>query len=319
MTILLDTTDLGEAEEVLSANYTKMRMTASHSEATRTRVSRSYVGSMTVDDVSYTYEVFADTDPLTDILLSHIRSGCIGVSFPDGRLESFYAGDVMAGGAREGVALGAHIYSAHYDVLTVERSLLNEVAAVAPSRGDESAPVRLTGSVAVSADANTHLAAVIGHVRDSVATNPELAQNLLISSSVRRYLAASMLNTFPNNALLEPTIEDRRDSTPVLLRRAIAFIDDNAHRDISVVDIARAVYVTPRALQYMFRKHRDYTPAEYLRRVRLHHAHLELVAGTHMATTVGQIAARWGFGHLGRFAVYYRQQYGQSPHVTLRE
>ncbi|HZE18313.1 MAG TPA: helix-turn-helix transcriptional regulator [Mycobacterium sp.] len=104
----------------------------------------------------------------------------------------------------------------------------------------------------------------------------------------------------------------------MLLRRAIAFIEDNAHTDIAVTDIAAAIYVSPRGLQYMFRKHRDCTPMEYLRRVRLHYAHLELVAGNRGTTTVGEIARRWGFGHLGRFAVSYRQAYGESPHVTLR-
>nr|WP_261768696.1 helix-turn-helix transcriptional regulator [Rhodococcus sp. B10] len=83
-------------------------------------------------------------------------------------------------------------------------------------------------------------------------------------------------------------------------------------------DIAESIYVSPRSLQYMFRKHLDTTPTEYLRRVRLHQAHLELVASDRMRTTVGQIAAGWGFGHLGRFASYYRQHYGVSPHQTLR-
>lgn len=67
----------------------------------------------------------------------------------------------------------------------------------------------------------------------------------------------------------------------------------------------------------MFRKHRNCTPTEYLRQVRLHHAHLELVAGTRDTTSVGDVARKWRFGHMGRFAAYYRQHYGRSPHVTL--
>ncbi|MDR3656411.1 MAG: helix-turn-helix domain-containing protein [Mycobacterium sp.] len=52
--------------------------------------------------------------------------------------------------------------------------------------------------------------------------------------------------------------------------------------------------------------------------MRLHYAHLELVDGNRATTTVGEVARRWGFGNLGRFAVLYRQTYGRSPHVTLR-
>src|ERR1700720_1487345 len=41
------------------------------------------------------------------------------------------------------------------------------------------------------------------------------------------------------------------------------------------------------------------------------------VADAEANTTVSEIAQRWGFAHTGRFAVLYRQTYGQSPHATL--
>ena len=94
--------------------------------------------------------------------------------------------------------------------------------------------------------------------------------------------------------------------------------DAHAANDISLADIAEAVHVTPRAVQYMFRRHLETTPLQYLRRVRLHHAHQELRGTDRMQETVTAIAARWGFVHTGRFAVLYRQTYGQSPHTTLR-
>jgi transcriptional regulator GlxA family with amidase domain len=68
----------------------------------------------------------------------------------------------------------------------------------------------------------------------------------------------------------------------------------------------------------MFRRHLESTPMAYLRRVRLDQAHHDLVTGDRWTTTVTAAAARWGFAHTGRFAVLYRETYGQSPHVTLR-
>ncbi len=44
-----------------------------------------------------------------------------------------------------------------------------------------------------------------------------------------------------------------------------------------------------------------------------------LIAGSASDTTVAEIAGRWGFEHAGRFAVLYRQTYGQSPHTTLTQ
>jgi AraC-like DNA-binding protein len=156
------------------------------------------------------------------------------------------------------------------------------------------------------------------YVRDAVAANPAAAQSPLIAGAAQRQLATCILAAYPNTSQSDPTTEDRRDSTPVLLRRATAFIDDNAHRDISLVDIARAVHVSPRAVQYMFRKHRNTTPMQYLRKARLHFAHLDLQGGDRATISVTEIARRWGFGHIGRFANSYREAYGQRPYVTLR-
>lgn len=105
---------------------------------------------------------------------------------------------------------------------------------------------------------------------------------------------------------------------PVSLRRAIAFIAARAREEIGVQEIASAVHLSPRAVQYLFRKHLDETPTEHLRRVRLQRAHLDLVAAHQSSTTVSEVARRWRFGHTGRFAVLYRQTYGVSPHMTLR-
>jgi AraC-like DNA-binding protein len=52
----------------------------------------------------------------------------------------------------------------------------------------------------------------------------------------------------------------------------------------------------------------------YLRRVRLVRAHDEL----HRDGTVGvaEVAFRWGFTHLGRFAAEYAKKYGDLPSHT---
>ena len=140
----------------------------------------------------------------------------------------------------------------------------------------------------------------------------------LVLGHCSRLLAAVTLATFPNTIVPEQAPHDRTDSGPALLRRATAYIEANAGNDIALTDIAEAVHVTPRAVQYMFRRHLDMTPLQYLRRIRLDLAHRDLRSQQHPEQTVTQIAARWGFMHTGRFAVLYRQTFGRSPHETLR-
>ncbi|MCT7659587.1 helix-turn-helix transcriptional regulator [Mycobacterium deserti] len=107
-------------------------------------------------------------------------------------------------------------------------------------------------------------------------------------------------------------------SQPPLLQRAIAFIDENARQDITLSDIAAAVNVTPRSVQYVFRRHLGTTPLEYLRRVRLDRAHRDLQAADPTVDTVTAIAGRWGFGHAGRFSGIYKETFGRPPSRTLR-
>ena len=105
---------------------------------------------------------------------------------------------------------------------------------------------------------------------------------------------------------------------PQTLRRAIAFIHDNAHRDIALTDIAAVIGVTPRSVQYTFRRHLGTTPLEYLRRVRLDRAHRDLQAADPAVDTVMEIAGRWCFGHPGRFSMAYKEAFGTPPSRTLR-
>jgi transcriptional regulator GlxA family with amidase domain len=111
---------------------------------------------------------------------------------------------------------------------------------------------------------------------------------------------------------------DTSTTKPAMLRQAIAFIHENAHRDITLSDIAAAVNVTPRSVQYTFRRHVGSTPLEYLRCLRLNRAHRELQAADPSVDTVMAIAGRWGFGHAGRFSSMYKRRFGTSPSSTLR-
>lgn len=103
---------------------------------------------------------------------------------------------------------------------------------------------------------------------------------------------------------------------PAAVRRALAFISENAHRGITVDDVAAAVHMSTRGLQYAFRRSLDSTPAESLRRARLDGAHQELRTSTQ--DSVATIARRWGFAHPSRFAAAYRSAFGTHPSETRR-
>ncbi|GAA2274737.1 hypothetical protein GCM10010145_51600 [Streptomyces ruber] len=148
---------------------------------------------------------------------------------------------------------------------------------------------------------------------------PTAVTSPLVMGHASRLLAATALAVFPNTLTDSgPAPAGRPGPVPHLVRRAAQYIEDNAHRDITLADIAASVRLTPRAVQYAFRRHLDTTPMTHLRRVRLDRAHAELTAtGPYSGATVADIAARWGFANPGRFAALHRRAYGTNPRSTL--
>lgn len=107
---------------------------------------------------------------------------------------------------------------------------------------------------------------------------------------------------------------------PRHLRRALEFIEAHAGEAVTVADIARAACVSVRALEEGFRRHQGTTPGGYLREVRLVRIRDSLRAAAEggMPVSITEIAHRYGFFHLGRFAAYYKARFGESPSATLR-
>ncbi|MFJ5833551.1 helix-turn-helix domain-containing protein [Streptomyces sp. NPDC093089] len=149
----------------------------------------------------------------------------------------------------------------------------------------------------------------------TVLADPHTARSPLLIGSASRLMAATVLTVFRTTLTSGPTLADGSDATPDTVRRAVAFIEDDADQDIGLAHIAAAC-VTPRAVQYAFRGHLDTTPLPYLRQVRLEYAHQDLLAADPNATTVTAIAVRWGFGH--HFAQHHRASYQVAPSTTLR-
>lgn len=104
--------------------------------------------------------------------------------------------------------------------------------------------------------------------------------------------------------------------SPRPVRQAEEFIMANLDRPITLEEVAQAAGTGVRALQLAFRRFRGTTPLGFWRDARLAAAHRELSEGT--ATSVTDVALRWGFSHFGRFAECYRRRHGRTPSETLR-
>lgn len=104
---------------------------------------------------------------------------------------------------------------------------------------------------------------------------------------------------------------------PFYVKRAEAYIEAHLDEPISIVDLAAAAGVSPRSLQTGFQQFRGTTPMAHMRSLRLKRVHDELLAADPQRASVTDVAMRWGFVHLGKFAVAYREHFGESPRETL--
>ncbi|MEU6773710.1 helix-turn-helix transcriptional regulator [Streptomyces sp. NPDC046759] len=314
-TLTFDSADLAVTEDFLSRAYARMHIGSSTPEAGRAQVRRSAIAPVSVDELALDFEMSYAVTPLGRICLCVVHEGAVRDHSFQGVEDSFGPGDVVLF-APPDLPYSGRIDHARYNITMLDPALLAQVAA----GPDDSRPVRLTGHRPRSAAAARQLSHTIVHLRDHVLADPETADQPLIAATAAQHLAASVLATFPNTAVPEPTAADRGDAHPAMLRRALAYIDDHADQPITVADIAGAAHVTVRAVQYAFRRHLDTTPLAHLRRVRLAHAHHDLAAaGPGSGHSVTAIAARWGFHHPGRFASLYRAAYQRTPHQTLSD
>ena len=314
----MEISDAEDADEFLEDLYgVKLRLSRkfiAHPEAPLLRHTRTDVGSFAIDEIYSAGYLEASPDPLNKVVALWPTSGEVSGEC-DGLSGEAKAGDI---------ALVSQPHLPHHsraqDVcltsVVLDQSLVAGVATGLPS-SQAPLPVRFSSFVPTDAQAARLWRNTVSFIKHSVLAD-DAAPTPLVLGNASRMLAAVTLSTFANMSAASPTAHDRTDAKPVLLRRAMEYMDANATNDIGLADIAEAVHVTPRAVQYMFRRHLETTPLQYLRRLRLHYAHQELLLSDRMHSTVTGIAARWGFAHTGRFAVLYRQTYGQSPHATLR-
>jgi AraC-like DNA-binding protein len=254
------------------------------------------------------------SEPFTDLMAVHIRRGSLTIK---SRRQQ-----VTIGRGEVGVYLPLADLQFVAPTIGVQcvRLPLSELSSIAAEQvGIAADDFRLEGMRPISAARASYWRSVLNFVGREISSQSSALGAELVQAQLVRMVAASAITVFPNTAMRVTYTPSPGRVEPAALRRAVAFVDANAERPITVQDMAAAASTTPRALQQAFARHRDTTPTGYLRRVRLERAHRELQAADPVdGTTVGSVAARWGFISPGRFAAQYRDVYGNLPSHTLR-
>ena len=100
--------------------------------------------------------------------------------------------------------------------------------------------------------------------------------------------------------------------------RAKSYVLSHPFEAVTVAELCLKIGVSRRRLQYAFQEILDTSPIQYLRAIRLDRVRRELKKVSDDTTGVQDVAARWGFWHLGHFSTDYKRMFGESPSATLR-
>ncbi|GLU30430.1 AraC family transcriptional regulator [Trinickia caryophylli] len=147
---------------------------------------------------------------------------------------------------------------------------------------------------------------------EAVSPTPAHAQAGKTLHDALLFELADLVTAATGTVRLDPTARRR------IVDRVRELVTAKPDEPLTVLDICRAVGTSRRKLQYCFEEMLGTHPAYYLRVLRLNAVRRELRRHSPATASVGDVAYRWGFPHLSRFANHYRHLFGELPSDTLK-
>ncbi|MGP3991731.1 AraC family transcriptional regulator [Streptomyces sp. 3N207] len=318
MRTLVRSDDLDETRELISTAYSpyELRVLNRPGDFSAWYAEGGFPG-VTLSALSYGTETLVAPEPLsTYLLVCQVHRGRVRVESP-GREEQFVdTGDtyVLDPHRRFKVFWGA---GARMTTVRLSREVVDRAAGEALGR-EEPVRARFALGGAVSPAAAESWSGISAAVHREVMAGGVAHTSPLVAAQLTQAAAAALMATHRLLPASEPVRRTGNVAHPAV-RRAIQLIEERSDQPLTLSDLAVAAKLSPRALQEAFQRYVGRTPLAYLREVRLDRAHRDLVAAdADGPVTVAEIAFRWGFSNLGRFANWYRRRYGHAPSVTLR-
>jgi len=158
-----------------------------------------------------------------------------------------------------------------------------------------------------------------------------------LETSIRRFLHHSQGASFSKsqdsqvleeeclNTLLDmilPSNQNHRSDLPLQSRTLLTSRADDIMRahlqeTMGEVELCEALQVSGRTLRLAFRERYGLGPMAYFQTLRLNAVRNQLIKADPESTSIAKVARELGFGHLGKFAGYYRRLFGELPSKTL--
>jgi AraC-like DNA-binding protein len=160
-----------------------------------------------------------------------------------------------------------------------------------------------------------HWRSLVQYLSDC-ATHPfDATQYSLMVTHIEQLVVSTLIGAQPH---------DMRRAEPVRcaavlprhVKRVQDYLRENAGEPITADQMAIVAGVSLRSLYAGFKQYCGVSPMHYLRTLRLEGARQNLLGEPDC--NIASVAMRWGFGHLGRFSMEYKERFGESPSQSVR-
>ena len=144
---------------------------------------------------------------------------------------------------------------------------------------------------------------------------PQIAREPLITSQYEELLFTALLVSLPHNYsyLFDGSPPP---ATSKVVKLAEEYIEANIDQPLRLGDLAAVTGVGTRSIQAAFKRHRGYSPSQFLRECRLTHAH-QILQQAPPNLSLMAVSLSCGFASQSRFCQHYHKRFGEKPSETL--
>jgi AraC-like DNA-binding protein len=145
---------------------------------------------------------------------------------------------------------------------------------------------------------------------------PEIIANPDAAKGLEQAVIEAVIDCLRHGQEHETTLAQGQHA--IVMRRFRRVLEENPEQSFFIPELCKAIKVSDRTLRVCCQEHLGMSPRRYLLLRRMYLARRALRMATTDAATVTEVATRYGFWQLGRFAVEYRSLFGEMPSATLR-
>jgi AraC-like DNA-binding protein len=167
---------------------------------------------------------------------------------------------------------------------------------------------------------NKKALSIVNFIKSTLETTinfPDLRESLLIKTDIEE-LAALYITDLIADELGIPINKKNNSPDSDLVLKAEELIEENSAQYSSIKSIADMAFTTPRTLQLAFKKHRTYSPMNFLKERKLHKAR-KLILKSQSGSTIKGIVLTVGILDINRFSKHYKQLFGELPSETRQK